>query len=67
MTYNGWPGHLATVTSAEENAFIVDMTNSYNHWLGGYQPAGSDEPAGNWQWVTGEPWIYANWNSGGTE
>jgi hypothetical protein len=64
LTYNGQPGYLATVTSAEENEFIVSMTNSYYHWLGGIQPDGSSEPAGGWSWVTGENWSYSNWNPG---
>ena len=34
-------------------------------WLGGFQPAGSAEPAGNWQWVTGEAFGYANWHPSG--
>ena len=43
-------------------------------WLGGFQPEGSPEPAGGWQWVTGEPFNYTNWTiqepdngTGGTE
>ncbi|NDV25063.1 hypothetical protein [Desulfovibrio sp. JC010] len=30
-------------------------------FLGGYQPLGSPEPAGNWQWLSGEKWQYENW------
>ena len=30
-------------------------------WIGGYQPSGSPEPAGNWTWVTGEPWTFSAW------
>lgn len=64
-------GYLATITSAEENAFIfglatVDATvwySGYGPWLGGIQPAGSVEPAGGWRWITGEPFIYRNWAS----
>ena len=29
--------------------------------LGGYQVAGSGEPYGVWQWVTGEPWSFTDW------
>lgn len=57
-------GHLATITSAEENNFILTslMTgNTYNAFLGGFQPVGSNEPAGGWSWVTGEQWVYSNW------
>lgn len=64
MTYNGVQGHLATITSAAENLFI---TNSFGastidmYWIGGFQPAGSVEPAGGWTWVTGEAFVYNNW------
>jgi hypothetical protein len=69
-------GHLATTTSAEENDFVFDLIDSpefwsltsYNcivgPWIGGYQPAGSDEPDGNWQWITAEPFSYTNWSEG---
>jgi len=67
-------GHLATITSAEENDFIFSLidnqpqywtqplTNGHGPWLGGYQPDGSSEPAGNWQWVSGESFDYTNWS-----
>lgn len=29
--------------------------------LGGYQPKGSEEPAGGWSWLSGEEWDYSNW------
>ncbi|KXS41248.1 MAG: PEP motif putative anchor domain-containing protein [Methanolobus sp. T82-4] len=60
-------GHLATITSAEENAFIFDTFNVGYSWLGGYQPedpTDSSEPDSSWTWVTGEPWEYTNWKSG---
>jgi hypothetical protein len=70
--FGGYRGHLATINSAEENLFITNVVlpglpqhNSY--WLGGYQDRTAPdyrEPAGGWRWVTGEPWIYANWNGG---
>jgi len=65
-TYLGMSGHLATITSQGENDFIYNnlgMTLS-DYLLGAYQPEGSQEPDGGWQWVTGEPWNYTNWNSG---
>ena len=67
-------GYLATLTSADENTFVWDLLTDYNaalsrsspfnrwFWLGGYQPAGSTEPAGGWTWVTGEAWSYTNWS-----
>ncbi len=65
MTFLGAPGHLATITSAEENQFILSLFDPSSAagqaWLGGFQPSGSQEPAGGWQWITGEPWVYTNW------
>jgi hypothetical protein len=67
-------GYLATITSAGENEFVFNLidsdpywfvgTDSYLHgpWIGGFQPVGSPEPAGGWSWVTGEPFVYANWD-----
>lgn len=69
-------GHLATITTAAENQFVYGLLtnrdlwfpdgqgNGVGPWLGGWQPSGSPEPAGNWQWRTGEPWGYANWGHG---
>lgn len=57
------PSHLATITSPEEQATVATY-NPYHAWIGGFQPAGSAEPNGGWQWVTGEPWGYTNWYSG---
>jgi hypothetical protein len=62
-------GYLATITSAEENAFVFGLASpdasvwysGYGPWLGGIQPASSAEPAGGWKWITGEPFIYTNW------
>lgn len=65
MMWAGAHGHLATITSEAENQFVLDSIGGRGgYWLGGYQPAGSQEPSGGWTWVTGEPWGYANWVSG---
>ena len=57
-------GHLATVTSQEENDFIAgliaDGTKNL-YWLGGYKESGQEDV---WRWVTGEAWNYANWDVG---
>ena len=75
-------GYLATVTSAAENAFISGtiLPLGNNAWIGGFQNHASlsySEPAGGWEWVTGEPFAYTNWvniscchepgNTGGNE
>lgn len=70
-------GYLATITSEEENDFITNfIVNNPNcwvvnpngqdtgPWIGGYQPVGSPEPNGNWQWVTGETFGYTKWAGG---
>jgi hypothetical protein len=59
-------GHLATITSAAENDFIVaELGIGLNpYWLGGFQQAGSGEPAVDWQWVTGEAFSFTNWANG---
>lgn len=59
-------GHLVTITSQEENDFITNtfMQGIYGAWLGGFD---SDfEGLGNsFEWVTGETFIYSNWNAVG--
>lgn len=66
---NGWQGHLATFTSAEEWAFYTGTVyqGGQTLWLGGFQPAGSVEPAGGWSWVTGEVWDFTAWANGEPE
>jgi len=55
-------GHLATITSQEEQDFIETLlsnkkNNKNVYWLGGYAADGS------WHWVTGESFTsYNNWN-----
>ncbi len=59
-----YSGDLATITSPEENEFIVsNFPEAFykGYWLGGFQPPGSEEPAGGWQWVTGEQWEFTKW------
>lgn len=72
---------MATITSAEENAFVASLIaepqfwksrtsggTDWNHgpWLGGYRLSESIQPDPTWKWVTGEPFTYSNWgNSSG--
>ncbi len=66
----GFQGHLATITDSAEDAFIFNTfvlpapSDQKVSWLGGFQPIGSTEPSGGWQWVTGETWSYTNWGAG---
>ena len=50
-------GYLATITSAEENARVLDSLSESTAWIGG-SDASSE---GTWTWVTGESWNYSNW------
>jgi len=63
-------GYLATITSSDENDFVISLLRDLafwtdpgsgggifraaGPWIGGYQEAGSAEPDGGWFWLTGE-------------
>ena len=52
-------GHLATITTQEESDWInkTFSTSLCEYWIGG-----TDERfEGEWGWVTGEEWVYTNW------
>jgi len=56
-------GHLATVTSQAEQDYIMGQLTGYNkniYWLGGTDATHE----GQWEWVTGEPFEYTNWDYG---
>jgi hypothetical protein len=70
-------GYMATIASAQENAFVFGVIDSpeywsgvanehnWGPWLGGYQdPVDTPVPSENWRWVSGEPWNYTNWMRG---
>lgn len=66
LTYNGEPGYLATIRSVEENSFIESLMADHTD-----QPSITDEfyiggssALGSWQWLTGEYFSYARWESG---
>jgi hypothetical protein len=79
LSHKGLRGHLAIVTSQEENDFLTAMLRQrgpqdvWQVWLGGLQPPGSEEPKGGWCWMDGEPMDYTHWfscepnNSSGSE
>ena len=53
-------GHLATITSSDEQAFIEKLnSNEDSLWIGGHRINKND-----WYWVTGEPWQYTHWADG---
>jgi serine/threonine protein kinase len=55
-------GHLATITSAEENQWVWDTLVSrlpvnLSLWLGGTK----DNPTQTWAWITGESFTFTAW------
>src|SRR5204862_4714316 len=72
---NGVHGHLATITSEEEDARIDELREQAGGpvlWVGGYQEPGEQSITEGWKWVNNEGPIpgtndgpgYANWLSG---
>lgn len=53
-------GHLVTITSQEENDFVVSLLGSETVWIG----LTDEQNEGVWQWVTGETVTYTNWDPG---
>lgn len=63
-SYLGAQGHLATVVSADEQAFLATEMPVGAFYLGGYQDTSAQdysEPSGGWRWITGEPFSYTSW------
>jgi tetratricopeptide (TPR) repeat protein len=56
-------GHLATVTTPEENEFVYRFMRSCGY-LTAYFGLSDEKRTGNWVWVTGEPYVYKNWRKG---
>ena len=58
-------GHLAAVTTKEEDAWIMQQFSSrlerqgQRIWLGGW----TDQKGGTWKWVTGEPFDFHHWGA----
>src|SRR4051812_36512105 len=59
--FGGAAGHLATITSGAESAFVAGAIGHRDSFaIGGIQ-VGGPEPAGGWTWITGEAWDFTNW------
>ena len=59
-------GHLATLTSWDEHAFVAALVTAggRNAFLGGYQANPSAPANETWTWVTGETWDFTAWAGG---
>ncbi|MBU3684484.1 MAG: hypothetical protein FGM39_10820 [Phycisphaerales bacterium] len=57
-------GHLVSIRSSDEYTFLNQAIGIQSDlfWTGGFQQPDACEPGCGWQWVTGEPWDYTNWN-----
>lgn len=70
MSSGSCQGYLASITSAEENDFILANFPSVapmignGYWIGGYQPAETTPADAGWTWVSGEAFGYADWSAG---
>ncbi|MEK6253249.1 MAG: hypothetical protein N2B05_00995 [Gemmatimonadales bacterium] len=70
MTSGTCQGYLASITSTEENAFIllnfpmVAPAIGNGYWLGGYQPEGTLQPDAGWLWDSGEAFGFSDWSAG---
>lgn len=53
-------GHLAIITSKEENDFVENMAGRQAVWLG----LTDEKTAGDWRWVDGSRVTFAHWASG---
>ncbi len=58
----GVNGHLVTITSEAESAFLTNLSMSDNltPWIGLY----STGKPGGFRWITGEPFAYSKWAGG---
>ena len=63
-THLGLGGHLVTITSADENAFVHGLTGGGAAWLGASDAA----VEGEWRWASGpeagDLLTYTNWGPG---
>jgi len=56
-------GHLATINSSSENAFVhgIATVSGAGTWLGAIAPTGQCVSADAYGWVTGEPFDFTAW------
>jgi hypothetical protein len=53
-------GHVVTITSAAEQAFVFSNFGGMRRWIG----ASDAVTEGTFKWITDEPFVYTNWDGG---
>jgi hypothetical protein len=63
---NALGGHLATLTSQQENSWVYELSVAQIAWSGRGGPllGGYKLPDNSFRWVTDEPWSYTSWLPG---
>jgi hypothetical protein len=63
---NALGGHLATLTSQQENSWVYELSVAQDAWSGRGGPllGGYKLPNNSFRWVTDEPWSYTSWLPG---
>ena len=69
MSFGSCQAYLASITSTEENDFI--LTNfpavvpaiGIGYWIGGYQPPETTPADAGWLWVSGEAFGFTAWSA----
>ncbi len=60
-SYMGLRGHLAVLTTQDENDWVWNNLDMPQRYLLGARDRNAE---GVWEWVTGESWSYTNWAPG---
>ncbi|MCP5021382.1 MAG: hypothetical protein GY930_06360 [bacterium] len=67
MMFNGAAGHLVTFSDQAEIDWALNNLSTSRPWIGLYHNVNApnySEPSNGWEWVTGEPFTFANWAAG---
>ncbi len=60
-SHGGWAGHLASITSAEEDSFVIEKILKDSSQRGVWMGLTDVLREGFFKWVTGEKVTYTNW------
>lgn len=63
LHFRGMPGHLVTLSSAEEDRFVIDRIVDPDKPRGAWIGLTDVLREGHFRWITGEPYAFSNWAS----